>query len=298
MSDVDRDHSPRFAAAFGEVMYWLEKLYFRYRFRGAERLPAGPCLIVGNHSGIGIPDVLCLMGVAHRVRPGRRVVGMMHDIFVSLPIIGHVSRAFGAVRAHPDAAKEAFACGYDVIVFPGGNIDSCRPFYRARAVEFGARRGYLRIALACGVPIVPLVTWGSHYGYLLLPLGDGLGRWLKRRGWMRDERLPVPIASFALAAVIAAAAAKLVAPWWIGVALAALLLPNPVRITSELLEPIDVAAATAHIGDPAERVEAGHRLVLRRLEAALALMRHDRPLDLAAVEAAVTAPSDSPRPSR
>ena len=88
---------------------------------------------------------------------------MMHDFFVSAPFIGWLARSFGAVRAEPTAARDAFARGYDVLCFPGGDIDAMRPFTRPREVRFGVRRGYIRIALEHGVPIVPVATIGSHY---------------------------------------------------------------------------------------------------------------------------------------
>jgi len=55
-------------------------------------------------------------------------------------------------------------------------------------------------------------------------------------------------------------------------------MPNPVRITSEVLPPIDVTQATAHLSDPAERIEAAHQLVHGALQRAVASMRHDKPL--------------------
>jgi 1-acyl-sn-glycerol-3-phosphate acyltransferase len=269
-TDVDRGYSPRFSRAFGALMNVFCRIWFRYRMVGIERVPKEACLFAGNHSGIGIADILCLFSVGPKYFPARRFVGMMHDLFIKFPIVGHASRAMGAVRAHPDAARAALAKGYDLVVFPGGNIDSCRPFHRARDVNFGPRRGYIRIALASGVKIVPLATRGSHYTYLLLPwIGMAIGRLVRKTGLTRDDLVPIPFAVPVTIGVDVLVGMHILGPMWLLYVALYLILPNPVSITTTVLEPIDVCAQTAHIADEKERIEAAHALVLTALQDAV-----------------------------
>jgi diacylglycerol/phytol O-acyltransferase len=265
-------------SAASRLLHAFSRIWFRFSLRGAARIPQRTCLFVGNHSGIGIADIICLMGERARTFRGRRVVGMIHDLFIRAPLLGRFCAAMGAVRAEPRAARDAIAAGCDVLVYPGGSLDSCRPMHLSREVVFGARRGYVRLALETGVPIVPLATIGSHATYLLLPwIGDAIGAWLRRKGLSRDERLPVPIALVALVGAVIAVAAGSGPGWLIAGALAALVVPNPVRVTTEVLPPIDVCAATAHIREPADRVEAAHRIVHGVLAQRVATMRHLEP---------------------
>jgi diacylglycerol/phytol O-acyltransferase len=269
--DVDADFRPELARRISRVLRPLIRLWFRYELTGVESLPDRPCIIAGNHSGIGIADAICLLGSRDRFPASRRIVAMMHDLFVSAPLVGAICRASGAVRAHPDAARQALGRGYDVVVFPGGGLDSCRPFTEADRVVFGHHRGYVRLALETGAPIVPLATTGSHHSYLLLPwIGDAIGQRLRRLGLSRDERLPIPVASVLLvAALVLVLLGGL--PWWT-LALAALvaIVPNPVSVRSKLLPVIDVTAATKQIEDPKERIEAANALVLGVLSHAVA----------------------------
>ena len=69
----------------------------------------------------------------------------------------------GAIPSTYDAAHGALASGVPVIVFPGGDIDATRPVWHARRVDFGGRKGFLKIARAARVPIVPMGIRGSHY---------------------------------------------------------------------------------------------------------------------------------------
>ncbi len=275
---IDARYNARFARAFGGAMSAITKLWFRYAFRRADRIPAGKALFVGNHSGIGIADVICMLGASTTALPdGRRCVGMMHKAFIRTPVVGHIAAAFGAVPADPSSAKEAFARGHDVVCFPGGDLDACRPFYEARRVYFGKRRGYVRLAIEHNVPIVPLATIGSHLTYVLLPGGASIARVTRMKSWARCERFPLVLGELLALTVLALAFAH-VAPWWVAaIAMLTALVPNPIRITTEVLPPIDVAAETAHIADPAARIEAAHALVHGAIDRAVATMTHEAP---------------------
>ena len=252
------DHfDAEFFGKTGRALDTFCRVYFRYQIRGLDRLPPPPCLLVGNHSGLGTAELLCMVGAWWRTfGTRRRVTGMMHDFFLSVPGIGHYYRGVGAVPASRDSAVAALAAGHDVLVFPGGDIDSCRPFYQPRRVFFGRRRGYLRVALAAGVPVVPLATIGSHWTTPMAPGGALLSRVLGLKKLLRAERIPLPLTSI-----------------WL-----------PVRITSEALPALDVVAHTAGFADETERLEQAHQLVYGALSQAVAQLQHKKRCPVSAVE--------------
>jgi 1-acyl-sn-glycerol-3-phosphate acyltransferase len=249
MADKFEDRfSPEFFQRTGRLLDALTRFYFRYRLRGLERIPPTPCLLVGNHSALGTMELMCMLGAWWRhFGTRRRVTGLMHDFFLNSPGIGHYYRAIGAVPASRENAVVALKAGHDVLVFPGGDLDACRPFYQPRGVHFGPRRGYIRIALQAGVPVVPVATIGSHYTMLMAPGGAWLARILGLKKLLRTERVPLPLH----------------------------LWPPPVRITSEALPAMDVIAAAAGMEDEAARVERAHELVYGAIRDAVANMRPD-----------------------
>jgi len=254
---------------------WFTRLWFRHTWTGWEHLPAGPCLLVGNHSGFGTADTLCLGGAWYeRFGARRRAVGLTSDFIWKTPILGHVVRRLGALRARRETARQALAAGLVVLVFPGGEIDSCRPFYRPRSVDFGNRRGYARIALEAGVPIVPVATIGSHWTYPMLPGGRALAR-LGLRRFVRADAVPLPIGFFLAAGVAVAGLTGVLALPWLALVPVVALVPLPVRISSKLLPPIDVTriALDAPLED---RVEATDAAVLEALRRGVGEMRHPR----------------------
>ena len=278
MNAPSNDFSPQLFASSGRLLDRFTRRYFRFALRGTERMPDEPCLIVGNHSALGFVDVLTIQAGWYRhFGLRRRANAMMHDFYISLPLVGRFYRNVGALPASRANAHAALDAGHDVLCYPGGDYDSGRPFHAAREVRFNERRGYARLALERGVPIVPLATIGSQHSYTMLPGGVALARTFDLHRRLRTHCLPLPLGPLvALLAVVAALAG------WLGwpIAMATLLLgliPWPVRVTSELLEPIDVCAATAHLDDMDARVELGHRIVHERLSRAVATMAHDLP---------------------
>lgn len=190
---------------------------------GMERVPEGPALFVGNHSGgLATPDMFALM-VAYWRHFGADApaYGLMHDLVFRLPIIGPAMARFGAVPAHPGTAVALLERGARVLVYPGGDLDAFRSHARRHEVVFGRRRGFIKVALRAGVPIVPVVGLGAHESFRVLTDGTELARRLHLKRFTRMEVLPVIVGL----------------PWgiWAGPLPQ---LPLPVRMKLRVFEPL------------------------------------------------------------
>ncbi|MFO0552395.1 MAG: lysophospholipid acyltransferase family protein [Polyangiaceae bacterium] len=267
--------NPTSIAAFARIFGPFARTWFRYTLRGLERLPPPPCLVVGNHSGFGTYEIPCMISAwTQQLGTDRPVHGLAHESGLRIPIWGRWEREMGALPASRETALVALRAGRDVMVFPGGEADACRPVYHARRVVFGKRRGYARLALEAGVPIVPLATIGSHYTVPMAPGGTTLARLLGLKRLMRLETVPLPIGWITAVAALGGTVTGHLPVVLGGLVATAGLLPVPARITSEFLAPIDVSAATANLPEDA-RVEAAHELVYSALSAAVATMKHE-----------------------
>jgi 1-acyl-sn-glycerol-3-phosphate acyltransferase len=129
--------------------------YHRAEVRGLERVPEGPALFVANHNGgLWTPDTWLLCAALCR-RHGVEGVpyGLGHEVVLGAPIFNQILVPLGGVRAAHEPAMRLFAAGRKVLVYPGGDFDSMRPFRRRDEIVFGGRRGYMRLALrtaSCG----------------------------------------------------------------------------------------------------------------------------------------------------
>jgi 1-acyl-sn-glycerol-3-phosphate acyltransferase len=199
--------------------------YFRGEVRGLENIPKdGPSLLVGNHSGgTLIADTFVFtMEFYEHFGPDRRFHQLAHDIAARTPFTG-INR-FGTVAANHDNARKAFEKGAPVLVYPGGDYETFRPTWHGDQVEFGGRKGFIKLALEQGVPIVPVVAVGGQETALFVTRGERLAQLL---GWDRLTRikvLPVQIAP----------------PFGITMLDLPTRIPLPAKITVEVLPPIDL----------------------------------------------------------
>src|SRR5258705_11502156 len=88
--------------------------------------------------------------------------------------VGGIVRSFGTVEAGPANAELALDQGAMVTVFPGGDHEVYRPSWESAKIDFGGRKGFLRLALRKNVPIVPMATVGGQETALFLSPGEWL----------------------------------------------------------------------------------------------------------------------------
>jgi len=153
--------------------------YFTPDVRGLDRLPAdGPALVVGNHSCLFyMPEVwACGQAILSSRGIGAPAYLLAYDLLFAMPGIGPVLRRLGAIPASSAEAESALKRGECVLVYPGGDLEACRPWTQRDKVDFGDRKGFIRLALRCGVPVVPVVAHGGHHAVVVLARGDRLAR--------------------------------------------------------------------------------------------------------------------------
>src|SRR3954447_16327576 len=199
--------------------------YFRSEVRGMDNIPSsGPALLVGNHSGgtlIADTFVFATEFYTH-FGPQRRFHQLAHDVAARIPATG-ISR-WGTVGASHDNARKAFDKGAPVLVYPGGDYETFRPSWHSARIEFGGRKGFVRLALERRVPIVPVVAIGGQETALFVTRGQRVAR---ATGWADKTRIKVlPVA--------------LAPPFGISLMDLPTRIPLPAKITIEVLPRIDL----------------------------------------------------------
>lgn len=127
--------------------------YHRYRVQGMEHVPrTGPCLLVSHHS-LATYDGF-LLGVAIYDQTGRLGRGLGDDRIFQTPVLGPFARSVGLVPADPGAGEALLRAGELVGVAPGGMWESIRPRAERYSIRWGERRGFVRLALRTGAPML------------------------------------------------------------------------------------------------------------------------------------------------
>src|SRR3954465_13212735 len=162
-------------------LWLLASFYFRADVKGLENIPAdGPVLLVGNHSGGNMtPDTL-VFTLAFNTYFGveRHFYQLAHNLVLAMPGLGTL-RKYGTVAASSSNASKALDDGAALLVYPGGDYEVHRPSWDSAKVNFGGRKGYIRLALEKNVPIVPLVSLGGQETAFFLSRGERLARLLR-----------------------------------------------------------------------------------------------------------------------
>jgi 1-acyl-sn-glycerol-3-phosphate acyltransferase len=191
-SDASRD--PRLIAILDRAFAGFYDRYFRVDVRGWERVPEGPVLLVGNHSGFGIAELLMLLVAWFRHYGAERAVyALAHRWLYRTPFLRVAVPKIGGVPATWASASRVLRGGDALAIFPGGELESTRPFSERYRVQLHGRRGFVRIAAANDVPVVPFVTIGSHATMPMPPGMHALATVTGARRYLGLEAVPLPV---------------------------------------------------------------------------------------------------------
>jgi len=148
---------------------FLYDRYFRVTVEGADHVPAGPVILVANHSGALPLDGMMLYLALRRERadlPDAR--WLMEDQVFHAPFIGVLANRLGAVRANPENATRLLEERRPVAVFPEGIQGISKPFGERYQLKRFGRGGYVKLAARLNVPIVPVAIVGAEESMPLL----------------------------------------------------------------------------------------------------------------------------------
>jgi len=182
-------------AAYRRAVAPLVTRVFPWLFTGRKHLPAHDSyVVVANHSGLGTVEALLLPEVwAREVGMDRRIAGMAHPAMLRSLGVGAFLRRGGCVEATRAGAAWARANGAALLLFPGGDHESMRPFWRARSVDFAGRTGWVRLAREHGLTIVPMAITGTHLTAPTLGYSKALA-YLSGARLLGVRRVPLSIA--------------------------------------------------------------------------------------------------------
>jgi len=197
--------------------------YFGAEVRGMDRMPESPVLLIGNHSGgVITPDTSALYAAWYRERGfDDPLMGLAFDGIYGVPGWRELMRKIGQMPASMENARAALRIGSSVLLYPGGSYEVFRPWTDRNRIVFRGRKGFIRLALDTGVPVVPVVGHGGHETTFVLTRGERLAKLLS----LDKVRMDGAPLLFQL-------------PWGISTPLTPGI-PLPAKITVQVCEPLD-----------------------------------------------------------
>jgi 1-acyl-sn-glycerol-3-phosphate acyltransferase len=197
-------------------------------------------MVVSNHSGgTTIPDVWGFLVAWYRYFGVYRPIHpMAHEMILSNRITGSYFGQRGVLHGCRKLAFEVLTAHQrDLMVMPGGDVDTWRPYSKRYEVCFAGRTGYAKLALQAGVPIVPVANAGAHETLIVLTDGRPLARALRLHDLARADIFPIHLSlPWGLA----------VGPWPH--------IPTPVRLRYRIGPPVLPPEGTQPGEEPAEEL--------------------------------------------
>ncbi|HXN53968.1 MAG TPA: lysophospholipid acyltransferase family protein [Candidatus Acidoferrum sp.] len=155
---ISRNPNPLYWAGVKGIMFLVRLVGVKVRIKGRERIPAGACLFVANHtSSVDAPAVVGAIP--------RRVAILLKESLFRWPIAGQAFALAGFIpvnRSERDSAiasvekaTESLRGGQSFLIYPEGTRS---PDGRLQAFKKGA----VVMAIKAGVPIIPIACSGAH----------------------------------------------------------------------------------------------------------------------------------------
>jgi 1-acyl-sn-glycerol-3-phosphate acyltransferase len=261
--DLEVNQGPLMAK---QKYFWnpLMDYWFRMEIEGWENLPEPPCLLIGIHSGAPFVWDAWTVGVQWWRRFGdtRILHGTAHDALMAAPLIGDYFRAMGVLPASPDSIAAALAAGRDVALWPGGEVDSLRPWTKRDEAVLAGRKGFIRMAINAGVPIVPISTVGGPDSMPVLFSGRRLARLLQLDRIARLKMFPIALS----------------APWGISPAMLPEI-PLPTKIRTAFQPPVELEHDPERASDE-DYVEAKYEEVRQSIQQGMDVLARRRAFPL------------------
>jgi 1-acyl-sn-glycerol-3-phosphate acyltransferase len=155
---ISRSPAALYWAGVKGVMFCVRTAGVRVEVSGLERVPAGACLFVANHTSSA--DAPAVVGAIPR-----RIAILLKKSLFAYPIVGQaftLAHFIPVERSNHDSAiaslekaTGAMKDGQSFLIYPEGTRSP-----DGRLQEF--KRGAVVMAIKAGVPIVPMVCAGAH----------------------------------------------------------------------------------------------------------------------------------------
>lgn len=169
---------------FPKFILEVIRKYLRLEVFGLENVPnRGRALIVPNHSGWSGYDAVMIGNEIHKNK--KRIPRILAHSAYFIGEAKVVSEKMGMQRASTENGIRLLRKGNLVILFPEGERGNFKPTSeRYHLQEF--RRGFVRMAMMTGAPIIPTVVIGAEETHINLAS-------LKLTKYLRGQIIPIPL---------------------------------------------------------------------------------------------------------
>lgn len=159
--------------------------YFRLETKNIHFVPPkGGAIIISNHSGYSGFDALMIKNEVERLT-GRKVHILAHKLWFVGKHVQVLSEKMGLIEADLNESLKILNRDEILLLFPEGEAGNFKPSQRSYVLqEF--KRGFIRLSLITGKPIIPVFVLGAEEAHI------NLGQ-IKFTKFLIGSVLPLPL---------------------------------------------------------------------------------------------------------
>jgi 1-acyl-sn-glycerol-3-phosphate acyltransferase len=160
--------------------------YHHHEAFGLEKFPkSGPVIVAANHS-LASYDISLLM-TAIFDETGRIPRALIDHLFFKIPGLGELMQSLGSEEGTPQNALKLLSNGEVLVLAPGGMRESLRPMQDRYKILWDRRKGFIKMSIDSGAPIVLAACPKADDLYDVMP--SYVTAWVYKR-----FKIPLPIA--------------------------------------------------------------------------------------------------------
>jgi len=164
----------------------------------------GQCLLAVFPHGVASEYRMLMDGMLPNALPriSEKIHVLAASVLFAIPVVREMALWTGCVDARKSVAERLLKKGDSILVLPGGEAEQIRTAYGKERVYLKKRKGFLKLALRHGVPVVPVYVFGSSDYYHTSSLGYKTRLWLSKnlgiciplaRGYWGSPFCPLPV---------------------------------------------------------------------------------------------------------
>ena len=180
-----------------EIFLPLLRSYFRYEVKGLENVPdRGRAVLVSNHGILPVDGFLLIYAVKDAL--GRWPRGLTDRRIFRIPVVRQFFMDLGIVLANPQTGRALLEREEIVFIMPGGAREAFKASRERYRLMWNRRKGFVRLAIQTGAPIIPAVCIGIDEIYHVFFEGYNLSEKIFGKGTFFPISLPVGLGPFPL----------------------------------------------------------------------------------------------------
>lgn len=176
---------PQLVRAVRPIIRALSAMHLA-RVEGADNIPKGPAILVGNHGVLGYESPIFFERVLEVC--GRLPVGLADRWFFRVPVLRDLLVRLGGAYGDMNNGLSEFSRGNLVVVYPGGVREVLKETRDKYRLLWERSLGFAIMALRARVPIVPFAAAGVDDTFEIVRKLEGSGDLL-----MGDQKYDLPI---------------------------------------------------------------------------------------------------------